>query len=184
MKYELFYLVGEKNENQLDAIKEDVNAMLTAEGATLDEQEIMEKRKFSYEIKHQSRGTYVTRRFDLPEIDFWADEANGEKEFGIKAITNKLNLHTQILRSMIVKTSELPELGAKEIRKARELKEGKNEKPNLKNQRPARTERTAPVRKTSEKTEPATIASKPAEAKKVKKEDSTIDKQLEEILNI
>ena len=128
MQYELFYLVGEKNETNIDAIREDVNKILAEEKATLIDQEVVEKRKLAYEIKHQHRGTYVTRRFDLPEVDYWADETNAEKEFGISAITKKLNLHPQVLRSMIVKADELPEMGAKEARQARELKEQKEEK--------------------------------------------------------
>lgn len=184
MQYELFYLIGERNEGQLDALREEVAAILVAEGAKLDEQELVEKRKLAYEIKHQSRGTYVTRRFDLPEVDYWADEANADKEFGIKAIVNKLNLHPQILRSMVLKTKELPELGTKEARKARELSEKKNEKPNPRKERsngPVRTERPAPARRVEAKVE-----AKPAVAAKAetKKEASDIDEKLEEILNI
>lgn len=172
MQYELFYLVGEKNETNLDAIREDVNKILAEEKATLVDPEVVEKRKLAYEIKHQYRGTYVTRRFDLPEVDFWADEANVEKEFGISAIIKKLNLHPQVLRSMIVKADELPEIGAKEARKQRELKEQKEEKPQpKKEQRPAR------------KVEKKEVA-KEAPKKEEKKEDEAIDKKLEEILNI
>lgn len=189
MQYELFYLVGDKNESQLDAIRAEVVEILTAEGAKLDEQEFVEKRKLAYEIKHQSRGTYITRRFDLPEVDFWADESNSEKEFGIKAIVNKLNLHTGVLRSMVLKTDELPELGTKEARKARELSEKKNEKPAAKKERvggPTRTERPAPAKrietKVEAKKEEAPLAGQ-AKAE-VKKETSSIDEKLEEILNI
>lgn len=176
MQYELFYLVGEKNETNIDAIREDVNKILAEEKATLIDQEVVEKRKLAYEIKHQHRGTYVTRRFDLPEVDYWADEANAEKEFGINAITKKLNLHPQVLRSMIVKADELPEMGAKEARQARELKEQKEEKAQPKKERP--------VAKKVEKKEATKEVVKEAPKKEEKEGDEAIDKKLEEILNI
>lgn len=185
MKYELFYLVGEKNESQLDAIRAEVVEILKAENATLAEEEAVEKRKLAYEIKHQSRGTYITRRFDLPEIDFWADEANAEKEFGIKAIINKLNLHSQILRAMIVKTSDLPEPGTKEARKAREMKEQKEQRGNIQKERPARAEKPNAFKKIERKAPvKPTETKKVEETKEVNKEESAIDKKLEEILNI
>lgn len=174
MQYELFYLVGEKNESNLDAIRQDVEKILTEQGAKLVEEELIEKRRLAYEIKHQRRGTYVTRRFELPEVDYWADEANAEKEFGVDAIIKKLNLHPEVLRSMIVKASELPELGAKQARQAREMKEQKEtRREQKKEQRPARpvAEKKAPVAKEAPK-------------KEEKKEDEAIDKKLEEILNI
>jgi len=91
MQYELFYLVGERQEAKLDEIKKGVGEILALENATLVGEEVIEKRKLAYEIKHQNKGTYVTRRFELPEVDYWADQANSEKEFGIEAITKKLN---------------------------------------------------------------------------------------------
>jgi ribosomal protein S6 len=141
MQYELFYLVGERNELNLQTIREEVSQVLLAEKATLVEPELTEKRKLAYEIKHQSKGTYVTRRFDLPDVDYWASPENSEKEFGIEAITKKLNLMNTVLRHMIVKTSELPELGSKEKRQQQEQKDGKNirrpeNKPTRQDQRP------------------------------------------------
>ncbi len=46
--------------------------------------EVLEKRKLAYEIKHQRRGTYVTRRFELPENE---DGAETEKESAVEKIT-------------------------------------------------------------------------------------------------
>lgn len=119
MQYELFYLVGERQEENLDKIKEGVKSILVSGKATLLEPELSEKRRLSYEIKHQAKGVYITRRFDLPGIDEM-DELTDKKEFGIEAITKKLNLFNDVLRFMIVKTEDLPDLGAKERRKAQE----------------------------------------------------------------
>ncbi len=198
MQYELFYLVGQRQEATLDAIREGVSTMLVAEGAKLLEPELTEKRKLSYEIKHQDKGTYVTRRFELEDIDFWADEKNGEKEFGIQAMTNKLNLNNDVLRFLIVKTEDLPELGAKERRKAQEMKTQRPE--TARPQRPERKEAPRPFIKPTptvsapvapKKVEQTPKAEAAVEAPKVEKKPvvtkeaaQDIDKQLDDLLNI
>jgi ribosomal protein S6 len=190
MQYELFYLVGERQEGTLDAIKTGVNAILALEQATMVGEELSEKRKLAYEIKHQNKGTYITRRFELPEIDFWADEANGEKEFGIAAITNKLNLNNDVLRFLIVKTQDLPELGAKDRRKAQEMNSQKpatgrpaprsNDRRDN-NSRPMTRPTTRPV--AAPTVAPAKKAA-PVQTEAVKEQSKNIDKQLDELLNI
>lgn len=182
MQYELFYLVGERQEANLETIKEGVNAYLAAENATMVGEELSEKRKLAYEIKHQNKGTYITRRFELPEIDFWADEANSEKEFGIQAITNKLNLNNDVLRFMIVKTQDLPDLGAKDRRKAQEMSAAKPQ-----GQRPQRPTQSRdgqrPQRPQQRPMAPRAAAPKveAAPAKTEEKKDN-IDKQLDALL--
>lgn len=182
MQYELLYLVGQRNEEKLDKIKQDVTEMLAAEGAKLTGEEMIEKRRLAYEIKHETKGTYVAIRFDLPEVDYWADEANIEKEFGIEALSRKLNLHTEILRHLIVRTEDLPPLSAKQERQQREMKDRKEEKPLARKERaprrpmPAREEK--PVVKEEEPKKEAKDEEKPAAEKE------SIDKKLEELLNI
>lgn len=181
MQYELFYLVGERQEANLEAIKGGVDAILAAENATMIGEELSEKRKLAYEIKHQNKGTYVTRRFELPEVDFWADEANSEKEFGISAITNKLNLNNDVLRFMIVKTEDLPDLGAKERRKAQEMSAAKPQR----GQRPQKEEKRAPraVRPVAPKAKAEVKVETPVqEAAPKKEEKDNIDKQLDALL--
>ncbi|MDD5396868.1 MAG: 30S ribosomal protein S6 [Candidatus Moranbacteria bacterium] len=185
MQYELFYLVGERQEANLDAIKEGVNAILALEQATMVGEELSEKRKLAYEIKHQNKGTYITRRFELPEIDFWADEANGEKEFGIAAITNKLNLNNDVLRFLIVKTTDLPDLGAKDRRKAQEMS-AQRPAPQRPQQRTDRRDNNSRGPQRPVQRPAATVAASPV-AKKVetsKEQSKNIDKQLDELLNI
>ena len=195
MQYELFYLVGQRQESNLDAIREAVKIMLVSEGAKLLEPELTEKRKLSYEIKHQNKGTYVTRRFELEDIDFWADEKNGDKEFGIQAMTNKLNLNNDVLRFLIVKTEDLPAPGAKERRKAQEMKTQRPE--NARSGRPERKEAprqfvkpaptvTAPIapRQVVETPKETVSAPKVEKAETPKEATQDIDKQLDDLLNI
>ncbi len=183
MQYELFYLVGERQEANLPAIKEGVNAILALEQATLVGPELTEKRKLAYEIKHQNKGTYITQRFELPEIDFWADEANGEKEFGISAIVNKLNLNVDVLRHMIVKTVDLPDLGAKDRRKAQEMAAGPRQgapRPQQRNDR--RDNNSRPMQRPTQR--PVAQAAPVKKVEPAKEASKNIDKQLDELLNI
>jgi len=186
MQYELFYLVGERQEATLPAIKEGVNAILALESATMVGEELSEKRKLAYEIKHQNKGTYITRRFELPEIDFWADEANGEKEFGIAAITNKLNLNNDVLRFLIVKTQDLPDLGAKDRRKAKETANNASrpaQRPQPRNDR--RDNNSRPMQRPTQRPAAAPAPATPVKKVETTKEESkNIDKQLDDLLNI
>jgi ribosomal protein S6 len=151
-------------------------------------EELSEKRKLAYEIKHQNKGTYITRRFELPEIDFWADEANGEKEFGIQAITNKLNLNVDVLRFMIVKTQDLPDLGAKDRRKAKETTNNQGrpaQRPQPRtNDRRDNNSRPMMSRPMQRPTAPVAPAAPVKKVATTKEESKNIDKQLDELLNI
>ena len=172
MQYELFYLVGERQEANLETIKESVKSLLISFGTKLIEPELSEKRKLSYEIKHQRKGVYVTRRFELPE--------NEEKiESPLQEMTKKMNLNNDILRFIIVKTDDLPELDSKEKRKAREMANQKQTA--QRSQRPA--EKKASFQQPKKQAE-----IKPAEALKESspkiKDAKDIDKQLDELLDI
>jgi ribosomal protein S6 len=155
MLYELNYLVGESKEAELEKIKKEVEEIVTGEGANFLEPVFTEKRKLAYKVGKDIRGTYTARRFELPEKDSEKSEKNAEKENPIKQITKKLNLNQNILRFIIVKADELPELGKKEEREA-PRKEIKVEK--------------APPEK------------KPAEEKA--EVPASIDEKLDELLNI
>ena len=160
MQYEITYLVGEKNEGKLESIKKDIDSMLKKEQAEILEAELVNKRKLSYEVNHEIKGIYVTKRFDLPEIDYWDDEyeAGREKINSINSLTKKMNLNNDILRFIIVKTDELPDLlKKKDVRKPETRKTGT----------PKTEKRVMPEKKEEEK-----------------KAEESIDKKLEEILNI
>ncbi len=147
MRYELFYLVGASKEAELEKIKEEVNNFITSEGGVFEEKRTEERRKLAYKINHETHGTYIAQRFELenPEI--------------IQIITPRLNLQAEILRSIISKASELPELQTKEER----IKAGEKQ-----------------IHKKEETQKPVS----PAAEEKKKPAEEDIDKKLEEILNI
>ncbi|KKT95163.1 MAG: 30S ribosomal protein S6 [Parcubacteria group bacterium GW2011_GWC1_45_14] len=167
MQYELFYLVGQNNEEKLDAIKKEVEQTLTDEGAVFGEMEVITRRKLSYEVKHQIKGIYIARRFEMPEVDYWAEGLESEKVGRIDVITKKLNLNQNVLRFMIVKAEELPELKQKEEIPAKREPERRDRRDSRdRSERPTRHDRPAPAKKEE------------------KKPEESIDKKLEEILNI
>ena len=167
MQYELFYLVGQNNEEKLDAIKKEVEQTLTDEGAVFGEMEVITRRKLSYEVKHQIKGIYIARRFEMPEVDYWAEGLESEKIGRIDVITKKLNLNQNVLRFMIVKAEELPELKQKEEIPAKREPERRDRRDSReRSERPTRHERPAPAKKEE------------------KKPEESIDKKLQEILNI
>jgi ribosomal protein S6 len=114
MLYELNYLVGESKETDLEKIKKEVEEIFASEGANFLEPIFTEKRKLAYKVERDIRGTYTARRFELPEKDMEESEKDMEKENPIKQITKKLNLYQDILRFIIIKGYDLPELGKKE----------------------------------------------------------------------
>lgn len=165
MQYELFYLVGESKESQLDQIKEEIKKIITDEDGKFLEPEIIEKRKLAYKVKKEIRGIYVAQRFDIPS----EEESTGTNK--IQNINKKLTPYQNILRFIIVRASDLPELKAHEI-----ITRDRFTKPSLRKEerpayiRPAIVKKEAPVEK------PASSEGK--------KETKSIDEKLEEILNI
>lgn len=121
MQYELFYLVGESKEPDLEKIKEEIKNAVIQEGGNFLELQVTEKRKLAYKIKGESRGTYVAQRF---EIEDDKDTEGSEEKNQISNITKKLNLNQNIFRFIIIKSDELPELKTREkAAKRRDRKE-------------------------------------------------------------
>lgn len=165
MQYELFYLIGEAKEPQLGQIKEEVKKIVENEGGKWLDPEIIEKRKMAYKIKGQFRGIYAARRFEFPEKE---EEEKNE----IQSISKKMKLNPDILRFLIVRADELPELKPHEIiarDKFSKISAGREERPRYAKK---------PADKISQK---EATAEKPAAPKK---EAKSIDEKLEEILNI
>lgn len=196
MQYELLYLVGERKEADLETIKSVVDAILTEEGAKLGEELIM-KRKLAYEIKHERRGTYVARRFELPEYDMWADGDDANHEKGIKNITRKMNLNNDVLRSIVVKTDDIPELSSLEAAQQEQKKQQQQQRrqdtrrqddkrqPKQQSKEVVRQKEQKEIEKEEVKEEKTALIEDQRKAeKKEKVEEKSIDKQLEEILNI
>lgn len=107
IEYELFYLVGESKEGQKDAIRAAVEGIVTKFGGTFLPPETEEKRKLAYEVKGEARGTYIARRFTLPGKDEQDEERS---ESPVAAITHELQLAPDVLRFLIVRADDLPEL--------------------------------------------------------------------------
>jgi len=112
MQYELFYLVGESNEPNLEKIKEKMDGIIKEANCALLEPLVSRKRKMAYAIEKENRGTYVARRFEAPENDGSAEENNI-----IKDLTHKINSGKDVLRFIISKTDELPPLKTVEEQK-------------------------------------------------------------------
>ncbi len=185
MRYELFYLVGISQEPNLETIKKEVAEMVTSLGGVFEEKETLEKRKLSYEVKHETHGIYIAQRFELEEVE------------KIKELLATLNLYNQVLRFIISKADELPPLKSKEerideaakkeaITTSRREKEEKIATAN----KEAQEEKLKVLEKNQEK-KPATKETRKEQKEKKeggekeeKKTDSSIDKKLEEILNI
>ncbi|MFC1645046.1 30S ribosomal protein S6 [Patescibacteria group bacterium] len=138
MEYEICYLIGESKEVELDSIKEGVEKIVTEAGGTFIEGEFKEKRKMAYEIKKEIRGIYVARRFNV--------DKNSD---AVSEITGELNLNNDVLRFIVVKTDELPELRESELDSNGKVVEKKVEE-----------KRSRPVKRTLRK-----------EAREVKKEE-------------
>jgi ribosomal protein S6 len=154
MKYELFYLIRASDESEFEKIKQSVSEMVASSGGVFEEKETLERRKLSYKIKHETHGIYVAQRFELEDIQ------------KIIEISQKMNLNPKVLRFIISRASELPELLSKEERMANQ------EKRSVRSEKP----------RTAEK--PAAPYAKEAKKEKKKAATEDIDKKLEEILNI
>jgi len=167
MQYELFYLVGSSKEGELETIKKEVAEIVTSEEGVFEEKQTEEKRKLSYEVKHESHGIYIAQRFEL------------EDPTKIQEINRKLNLYTGVLRFIISKADELPELLSKEERKAKASSDNQVKIIAKREVAPAKEE------KAENKIEAAPAKEEIILESKAKKEsDEDIDKKLEELLNI
>jgi len=158
MQYEIFYLIGASREADLEKIKAQTEAIIKEAGGIFGEKEILEKRKLAYAVKHESHGFYLARRFDLEEKE------------KLREINKKLNLYPEILRFILSRAEDLPEMKTKEER----IQEGTKAARIVSGDRQAK-ESTSPKKSSSQ-------AKDAAEAKP--KENQDIDTQLKELLNI
>ena len=112
-EYELEYVIGETKEAELPRINADVEALLVGEGASFLPGETMDKRKLAYAIKKEIRGTYIARRFTVPqEEEALAEELAKRKDESdfIARVTKKLNLSKDVLRFLMLRADDLPAL--------------------------------------------------------------------------
>jgi len=159
MQYEIFYLVGATKESALENIKSQVETIIKDGGGVFLEKEVIEKRKLAYQVQHESHGFYLAHRFDLAE---------GEK---LQEISQKLNLYPEILRFILSKACDLPELKTKEER----IQNSQAESVRVASQERLAKEKNLSAQKGTPKPK-----SEPEKAK----EEENIDTQLKELLNI
>jgi small subunit ribosomal protein S6 len=162
MKYELFYLIGISKESEVPTIKDAISSLVKSLDGVFEEKEVVEKRKLAYDIKHERQGIYVAQRFELENIE------------NIKELNTKLNLNQDILRFIISKADELPELKTKEEREKQFA--------NQENRRSLPKKESFSEKKASQESEKNKPAKNAPKEPTASKED--IDKKLEEILNI
>ncbi|HFC76890.1 MAG TPA: 30S ribosomal protein S6 [Candidatus Moranbacteria bacterium] len=123
MEYEICYLIGESKESNLDKIREAVEAIIKKHQGKIGKEEFVKKRRLSYEIKKEARGTYVAKRFSLPNKDEREEKFSGIDFIG--EITKELNFDENVLRFVIVKADDVPALS--EIIKKEEASRNKVE---------------------------------------------------------
>ena len=128
MEYEICYLIGESKEINLDKIRMEVEKIIKKHQGKLLDGEFIKKRRLSYQIKKEARGTYVAKRFVLPDKD------EREKKFSgidfIGEMTVDLNFNQNVLRFVIVKTDDLPSLAEAIKREEKRIQENKNNREN------------------------------------------------------
>lgn len=112
VEYELFYLVGESKDAELNRIKQDVEKVVTENDGTFLAPQTEEKRKLAYMVKKESRGTYIARRFTLPDKDERDAEGKTVEVHPLVTINRTLQLSKDVLRFLIVSAETMPELKA------------------------------------------------------------------------
>ena len=147
-------MIGGSKESEVEKIKKEVSKIVIGVDGVFEEKETLEKRRLSYKIKHETHGIYIAQRFAI------------EDSQKIDDINRKMNLDPEVLRFILCKTDNLPELKSKEERIAEQEK---------------KTIQIA-IKEKSKKTK----GDAEVETKKPEKETTQedIDKKLEEILNI
>lgn len=108
----------------MDEIKSEVEKIVEKHQGVFGADEWIKKRRLAYEIKKESRGTYVAKRFSLPDKDEREEKFPGVDFIG--KMTEDLNFNQDILRFIIVKAEELlplSEMQEKDLQKEREYEE-------------------------------------------------------------
>jgi ribosomal protein S6 len=167
VEYELLYLVGESKDAELPRIREEIEKMVVSYGATFLPAQTEEKRKMAYPVKKEIRGTYIARRFTLPDKDEVDEQALVREIHPLVEMNRILLLSKDVLRFLIVSADDMPELKAIE-REERTRTENRGN----------RYEKRGAVRPMPQ----APVAPKEEEKKPVS--TAQIDEQLKDVLNI
>lgn len=94
--YELLYIInGGKTEDEATKVTDEVNAALQRVGAKVTNEDVWGRKRLAYEVAKQDHGWYVITRISI--------EAEKTRE-----LDQALRLNRDLLRTMLVSTSELP----------------------------------------------------------------------------
>jgi len=169
MEYEICYLIGESKEADLDKIRPNIEKIIEKHKGTFLEGEFVRKRRLSYDIKGEKRGTYVARRFTVPSKD---ERDEQFPDYDIMGEINKeLRFNQEILRYMVVKTDDLPPLKDLEIIDERSAAQARGREDR-------RTEtRTTPLKVTPPKVQEV----KAEEVKVVEKKEEVVAEPVKEV---
>lgn len=164
-EYEILFLVGDSKKADMTAIRSAVEEAISASGGSVVPGEFVDERRMEYAIAGERRGTYIARRFTVPD----------ESETDVPGrITKVLSLNKNILRFLIVRAGGLPTLEESQDR-VRHI-------PDMRRRAPGR------YQSGSNRPRPATPAPVPAPASEVSSKpalsDTEIDKKLGEVLDI
>jgi len=170
MNYELFYLVGVSKEAELPKIKSEIQKLIAGEEGVFEEKEVTEKRRLAYKVGRETHGFYVAHRFNLEETE----------KLGV--INKKLGLYPGILRFIISRTEDLPELTTREERKEKEAAKIKFIPKKKEIETPAAKAEAKPEKKLETPAAEKPLSKKEASRTEISQDD--IDKKLEELLNI
>ena len=110
IEYELLYLVAESKEVDLARIKEEVKAIVEANGGTYTGAEKLEKRKLAYAIKREIRGTYIAQRFTTADRNKREASIEAGEASIVTTISRLITLYRDVLRFIIVRAEDLPSL--------------------------------------------------------------------------
>jgi len=199
MQYEILYLIGEPNIAEKDAIDASVEKHITECGAQISEEKWEDRRKLAYPIRHIIRGTFVARRFEVPERDYWSEHADENIQDPVAELTKRLNLMKEILRFTIVRAEGLPSLHDFAARKEEERLRhsqtprrgsGRGDRDRGRKDTPRKPISSMPFEKKTAKpvekpeAKPAELAKEDKQPAKDTKDGKEIDEKLDEILNM
>lgn len=106
--YELLYVVqGDESEEDATKVVDAVNALLMKQGGKVEKEDNWGRRRLAYEIDKQDYGWYTITRFSLEQTK-------------IAELENQLRLNGKLIRTVLLKTEELP--SDEELARAEEAK--------------------------------------------------------------
>ncbi len=189
IEYELLYLIAESKEVDLTRIREEVKAIVEAEGGTYTGAEKLEKRKLAYAIKREVRGTYIAQRFTTPDRNDREVSVEAGEPSILGRINHKLTLYRDVLRFITVRAENLPALLPEEEGTAKVVAEVAKEAQAKKvaiEKKVVRAPKAQAVETPQEKKveEVAATTKKETTAKAETMSEADLDKQLEEVLHI